>query len=36
MKNSAELLDMISVALEDENSKAAKGDMLYPEVSVWW
>jgi len=34
MKNSAELLDMISAALEDENAKVAKGDLLYPEVSV--
>lgn len=34
MKNSDELLDMISAALEDENAKVAKGDLLYPEVSV--
>ncbi|RPA89543.1 RNB-domain-containing protein [Choiromyces venosus 120613-1] len=31
MKNSDELLDMISAALGDENAKAAKGDTLYSE-----
>ncbi|PWW79945.1 RNB-domain-containing protein [Tuber magnatum] len=31
MKSSDELLDMISTALENENAKIAKGDMLYPE-----
>lgn len=35
MKNSAELLDMISAALEDENAKVAKGDLLYPEVRAF-
>ncbi len=32
LKNADELLDMISAALEDHNAKAAKPDMLYPEV----
>ena len=33
LKNADELLDMISTALEDQEAKAARGDMLYPDVS---
>lgn len=32
LKNADELLDMISAAVDDQESKVAKGDMLYPEV----
>ncbi|KAG0641572.1 hypothetical protein HOY80DRAFT_1014957 [Tuber brumale] len=33
MKNSTELLDMISAALGDESAEIAKGDTLYPKYS---
>jgi len=32
LKNADELLDMISAAVEDQESKLMKGEMLYPEV----
>lgn len=34
LKNSDELLDMISAAAEDQEAKASKADMLYPEVCL--
>lgn len=30
--NADELLDMVSAAVEDQESKLMKGEMLYPEV----
>lgn len=30
--NADELLDMISASLEDQEARAGRGDMLYPEV----
>lgn len=32
-KNADELLDMISAAMEDQEAKATRGEMLYPDVS---
>lgn len=32
LSNADELLDMISAALEDQEAKASRGEMLYPEV----
>ena len=32
LKDADELLDMISAAVEDQESKLMKGEMLYPEV----
>lgn len=36
LENADELLDMISAALENQEAKAAGGEMLYPEVGFYF
>jgi hypothetical protein len=35
LENADELLDMISAAIENQEAKAAGGEMLYPEVCIY-